>query len=190
MKTQRQMNYKASTEGRRGFYQSKDTPATVGIGLLIHTKTRSKEIVNILADLNLSIDYDHILRIFTDIAVAGTEKMKENNDVYVLPQIIPDSSVCFAVDNCDFRNDTADGKNEYHGTAQIVYRQSSTDSVQCKLKIERNQNRSLKDDPLNQKHSAFESNMKDVDLYRKWEKWKVKPLHGQLTIHRSLRPCQ
>ena len=104
------MNYKARTEGGRGFYQNKETPATVGIGLLIHKKTSSTEIVNILADLNLSIDYDHILRILTDIAVAVTENMKENNGVYVPSQIIPGSPVCFAVDNCDFRNDTADRK--------------------------------------------------------------------------------
>jgi hypothetical protein len=101
MKSQCQMNYKASTEGGRGFYQSKETPAMVGLDLLIHKKTRSKEIVKILADLNLSIDYDHTLRILTDIADAVTQKMKENNGVYVPPQIIPTSPVW---------NNTADGK--------------------------------------------------------------------------------
>ena len=77
----------------------------------------------------------------------------------------------------------------------MVYQQSSTDSVQCKLKIGRNnQNRYLKDDPfpptklclkttpLNQKHSAFESNMKDVDVYRKWDSiwFLTKTLKGEM----------
>ena len=39
--------------------------------------------MNIRADLNLSIDYDHISRILSDIAVAEAEKLIENNGVYV-----------------------------------------------------------------------------------------------------------
>ena len=107
--------------------------------------------------------------------------MEENNGVYVPPQIMPGSPVYFAVDNCDFRNDTPDGKNEFHGTAQIVYQQSSNVSAPSKLKVERNQKRALSKDtfppaatcskpiPPNQRHPSFVPDMKDVDLYRKWD---------------------
>ena len=83
IKSERQIRYKPNSETERGFYQTKETPTGVGLGLLIHKKTRSKGIVNILADLNLSIDYDNIIRILTDIADAVCMRMEENNGVYV-----------------------------------------------------------------------------------------------------------
>ena len=97
------------------------------------------------------------------------------------PQIMPGSPVYFAVDNCDFRNDAPDGKNEFLGTAQIAYQQSSNVSAPSKLKVERNQKRALSKDPFppaatcskpippNQRHPSFVPDMKDVDLYRKWD---------------------
>ena len=94
---------------------------------------------------------------------------------------MPGSPVYFAVDNCDFRNDTPDGKNEFHGTAQIVYQQFNNVSAPSKLKVERNQKRALSKDPFppaatcskpippNQRHPSFVPDRKDVDLYRKWD---------------------
>ena len=67
--------------------------------------------------------------------------MEDSDDIYV-----PSSTV--AADNCDFQNDTLDGKHEFHGTVQIVYR-NSTDPLESKsLKIERNQNKILDLNPL------------------------------------------
>ena len=169
------------TQKLKGDFTKLKRPQQVGLGLLIHKKTRNKKLVNILADLNLSIDYDNIIRILTDIADAVCKRMEENNGVYVPPQIMPGSPVYFAVDNCDFRNDTPGGKNVFHGTAQIVYQQSSNVSAPSKLKVERNQKRALSKDPFppsatcskpippNQRHPSFVPDMKDVDLYRKWD---------------------
>ena len=57
-------------------------------------------------------------------------------------------TVTSKLDNCNFKIDTGDGKNEFHGTAQIVYQQSSANVVSEKLMIDRNQNRSLNYDPF------------------------------------------
>ena len=105
----RQMSYKPAKNSTKDFYQTKETPVTVGLGLCIHKKTRSKEIVEILSNLNLSIDYDTVLEIETNIANVVSENMKGNNGTYIPPTIRKGSPVYFAVDNIDFRNDTPDG---------------------------------------------------------------------------------
>ena len=147
-KSDSQLRYKPTSDSNKAFYNTKETPFSVGLGLLIHKKTRSKDIVNILANLNLSIDYEKVLRIETDITNAVVQRALKNNGVYVPLSIPVGLPVYFAVDNCDFKNDIADGKNEFHGTAQIVYQQSSANVVSEKLQIDRNQNRSLNYDPF------------------------------------------
>ena len=96
----------------------------------------------------MSIDYGKFLRIETDIANAVVQRALKNNGVYVPQSIQVGLPVYFAVDNYDFKNDTADGKNEFHGTAKIVYQQSSANVASEKLQIDRNQNRSLNYDPF------------------------------------------
>ena len=147
-KSDSQLRYKPTSDSNKTFYNTKETPFSVGLGLLIHKKTRSKDIVNILANLNLSIDYENVLRIETDIANAVVQKALKSNGVYVPPSIQAGLPVYFAADNCDFKNDAADGKNEVHGTVQIVYQQSSANVVSEKLQIDHNQNRSLNYDPF------------------------------------------
>ena len=130
-KSDSQLRYKPTSDSNKAFYNTNETLFSVSLGLLIHKKTRTKDIVNILA--NLSIDYEKVLRIETDITNAVVQRALKNNGVYVPPSTQASLPVYFAVDNCDFKNDTADGKNDLHGTAQIVYQQSSANVVSEKL---------------------------------------------------------
>lgn len=61
--------------------------------------------------------------------------------MYVPPSTKASLPVYFSVDKYNFENDTAGGKNEFHGTAQIVHQQSSANVVSNKFLIDRNQNR-------------------------------------------------
>ena len=109
------------------------------------------------------------------------QRALKNNGVYVPTSIQAGLPIYIAVDNCHFKNDTTDGKNKFHGTAQIVYQQSSANAVCEKLQIDRNQNRSLNYDlfpanqicpkpkPKNEINSQFTPKNKDTDLYRKWD---------------------
>ena len=129
----------------------------------------------------MSIDYEKVLRIEADIANAVVQRALKNNGVYVPPYIQAGLPVYFAVGNCDFKNDTADGKNDFHGIVQIVYQQSSANVVFEKLQIDRNQNRSLNYDPFpasqvcpkpkpkNGSYSQFTPKNIDTFLYRKWD---------------------
>ena len=118
---------------------------------MIYKHTRSKHIINLLSDINLTINYDKILKIETNIAEAIVKKMEDSDGVYVPTSIQKECPIYFVVDNCDFQNDTPDGKHEFHGTVQIVY-QNSTNPLESKsLKIERNQNKAVDLNPFSAK---------------------------------------
>ena len=67
------------------FYQNKQTPFNVGLGRYIHQKTRSKELIDSLSQLNLCINYPKMLRIETSIGNAVCDRIVENNGIYVPP---------------------------------------------------------------------------------------------------------
>ena len=55
IKTERQVNYE-STKGDDGQYLNcNETPFTVGLGLHVHKTTRSKNLVDMLSNVKLSI---------------------------------------------------------------------------------------------------------------------------------------
>ena len=183
-KTNRQMNYKPLNESNSTIFKSRlhsETPFAVGLGLHVHKETRSKKIIDCLSELNLSVNYDKILKIETEIANAVTKTIQQNNGVYVPPTIKKGMRVHFAIDNTDFRNDTPDGRLEFHGTGQVIFQKQN--DVTSNLTIERSSSGSMKyhQKPFNQ---VFHCNkpsppmesfpsfsgvtpIKDLDLYRK-----------------------
>ena len=67
---------------------------------------------------------------------------------YVPPSVQKECPIYFAVNNCDFQNNTPDGKYEFHDTIQIVC-QNSTNPLESKpLKIEWNQNKAVDLNPF------------------------------------------
>lgn len=41
--------------------------------------------------------------------------------MYLPSLILKEQSIYFEIDNVDFKNDTIDGKNEFHSTGIVVY---------------------------------------------------------------------
>ena len=75
-----------------------------------------KKIIDLLNDFNLSVTYDKIISIETAIANAIVKEKEESNGVYVPPNIVKGKGLHFAINNSDFKNDTPNGKKEFHGT--------------------------------------------------------------------------
>ena len=48
----------AEYKHQRKFYKTRETPFSVGLGLYIHNRTRSRELLDCLSSLNLSISYE------------------------------------------------------------------------------------------------------------------------------------
>ena len=116
--TDRQVS-KASTR------HTKSLPLQVAVGLTIHSKTRSKFIVDLMHKIGCSIDYSKVLRVETAIANAVLQKMTENDGIYIPPQLMHGKFVFCAADNLDFLEDTPDGKGTLHATVMVCYQQQS-----------------------------------------------------------------
>ena len=63
VKSDRQINYKSQSTHNVGFHDRTETPFLVGLGLMIYKHTRSKHIIKLLSDMNLTINYDKILKL-------------------------------------------------------------------------------------------------------------------------------
>ena len=104
--------------------------------------------------------------------------MEECDGVYVPPSLEKHSLVYFATDNCDFENDTPDGKYKFHGTVQIVYQNAVTPISHQPIEINRNQNKTLnlnpspqtetipKPKPPNKSYQAFNNSFHDIERYK------------------------
>ena len=69
-----------------------------------------------LLDFNLLISHDKVLKIETMLSNAVV-----NGGVYVPANISQGTRLHFSIDNVDFRNDTPDGKGEFHSTGHVVF---------------------------------------------------------------------
>ena len=67
-----------------------------------------------MSKLNLTISYDRILKTETGIANEISKNYDNNNGVFVPPNTIYNTPLQFAIDNVDFSNNAADGKNKSH----------------------------------------------------------------------------
>ena len=138
VKTNDQVTKRKSTTDESSFNRNKETPNTVGLGMYLYQKTRSKDLINNLSKVNVSINYKKCSSLQNQIANHVCKVMDENKGCYMPPEINIKSGErpFFAIDNSDFENDTPDGKGEFHGTGMIVC-QRFTEKCQTPLLIER-----------------------------------------------------
>ena len=124
-----------------------ETPLSVGLGLVVHQRTRSKELIDTLNSMNLSITYDKVLDIKRSIAAAVKDKAANMGGIYLPSVLSPETPVCFAIDNCDIKIDTPDGKGQLHGTAITVFQQRNTNGS-SELSIDRSKKHQKDKEPL------------------------------------------
>ena len=119
--TRRQVNYESKMETSRLMTSNIEKPLNVGLGLYVHQKTRSKNLCNFLSDLDLSVNYDKVCNIKSNLAKSVIKRTKENGGVYKPSSILEGNSVFFAIDNLDLQIDTPDRKGQLHATATAIY---------------------------------------------------------------------
>ena len=93
-----------------------ETLLNVGTGIYIHQKTRCKELIDILSDLNIFIDYDKLLNIKSQLADTVLTEVNNNDGVFIPKSISKDLPIYFAIDNTDLKIDTPEGQSQLHGT--------------------------------------------------------------------------
>ena len=75
------VKYARKTEEGSRHVISQDTFLPVYIGVMLHVKTRKKELIDRLHALGMSISYDNVLRLSSDVANAVCEHFKETDMV-------------------------------------------------------------------------------------------------------------
>ena len=181
MKTKRQVDYQATSTFTKGVYQTTETPLSVGLGLHVYTKTRSKELVDMLSELHLSIPYKKVLSIKNDLVANAKQKIRSNSGVYVPPVISPNKPLFFAIDNIDLTIDTPDGKDQLHGTTQVIFQEKDLNFEPADENIERGKVRDTKllynvmhccePNPLNETYPSYGEivSIQEADIFRKWD---------------------
>ena len=119
--TERQVSNKKSGVVRL----ATEMPQLLAIGLAVHQAVRSKELISLLRGFGMSVDYNRVLRVETQIEASVLKRIEQNDGVYLPPDIVVGRHVFFAVDNVDFCEDTPDGKRTFHGTATAIYQRTN-----------------------------------------------------------------
>lgn len=114
------------------FKSSREMPQQLAIGLAIHQSVRSKELVNMLRGFGLSVEYNRLLRVESQIEASVLKRMEHNNGLP--PDIVKGRHVVFAIDNIDFQEDTYDGRNTLHGTSMGIYQKCQADDEKPQLR--------------------------------------------------------
>ena len=136
-KTDFQVNYQTTHNSDGDTYQVIETPLSVGLGMYIDHKTRSKQLIDKLYKMKLSVSYDKVSDIKRCIATEVKERAIENQGLYMPSILSPEMPVYFAIDNADLSIDTPDGKSQLHGTAVAVYQLKDENYVPSSLDIRR-----------------------------------------------------
>ena len=137
-KTKRQVHYEPVDSSTRGIFQMNETRLSVGLGLYVHHTTRSKELIELLHAMNLSVTYDKVLDIRNSIAKTIKSNVENHPAKLHIPSVIsPNKHTFYAIDNSDLKVDTTDGKNQCHGTSIAIYQPHDTDFNPPLLKFDR-----------------------------------------------------
>ena len=105
----------------------RETPLPIYVGISVHAKTRSRDLVETLHDLGISVSYDRVLAISTDL---GNE---------VCRRYIEEGAVCpsnlrlhlfttSAVDNIDHNPTSTTAQDSFHGTGISLFQQPTTEN--------------------------------------------------------------
>jgi len=106
MKSPRQVSYVPKSTELVDFRHHAENPHVLGVGLKVHSATRSKQLVDYFHANSVSVPYARILRVETQLAEAVIQRMALTSGVYIPPGLKKGKFVFFAVDNVDFSSYT------------------------------------------------------------------------------------
>ena len=107
--------------------QERETPLPIYLGVLIHTKTRKRELVEILYELGLSVSYNLVLGISTELGNKICHHYKVANAVCP-PELNGGLFTNAAVDNIDHNPSSTSAHDAFHGTALSLFQHPNKDN--------------------------------------------------------------
>ena len=110
-------------------HKSREPPLPVFLGVFLHNKTRKRELVDKFHEMGLSVTYDRVLEISTDL---GTKicKYYDRLNTVCPPQLIKGVFkgvfTTSAVDNINHQTSSTTAKSSFNGTGISVFQHFST----------------------------------------------------------------
>lgn len=98
----------------------RETPLPIYLGVMIHTKTRKKHLVDALFDLGLCVSYDRVLEICTELGNKVCHHYEEEKAVCP-PQLKTGLFTTAAVDNIDHNPSSISAHDSFHGTGISLF---------------------------------------------------------------------
>lgn len=126
------LQYNSSLRRRRGstsiqHSKSRETPLPIYLGMMIHGRTRKRELIDILFHLGLSISYDRVLEISMDTAISAAQQYESEG--VVCPLILRKNLfTTAAVDNLDHNPSSTTAHGAFHGTGISLFQNRETGS--------------------------------------------------------------
>ena len=181
-KTKRQMMHQpvdSKSTFRSRLHQ--ETPFSIGLGLHIHKETRSEKIIDCLSELKLTINYDKIMKIETEIANATSRNMHQTmvylydplykeEGKYILLSIILTFITTHQTANL---NSTEQGRLSSKYSSKFAIERSPNTSMKFKEKPFEDTIFCNKPTPPNESFPSFIKTKQDLTIYLA-EKVKIK----------------
>lgn len=100
--------------------QERETPVPLYLGVLIHSKTRKRELVDALFELGLSISYDRVMSISTILGNNLCHQFEMENTVCP-PKLKGKLFTTAAIDNIDHNPSSTTAQDSFHGTGISIF---------------------------------------------------------------------
>ena len=113
-----QFNAVVRSRSKDGIRHNKDreVPLPIYLSMLIHAKTRSRDLIDTLFNLGLCVSYDRLMNISTELANTVCAQY-QFDQVVCPPQLSKEVFTCGAVDNIDHNPSARTAHDSFHGTA-------------------------------------------------------------------------
>ena len=105
---------------------SNETPLPIYIGLELHAQTRKRQLIDIMFQLGLSISYDRVLGISTQLGNGVCQQYQTENVVCPL-KLRKELFTVAAVDNIDHNPSSTTAKDSFHGTGISLFQQPTVE---------------------------------------------------------------
>ena len=106
---------------------SNETPLPIYLGLELHAQTRKRQLIDTMFQLGLSISYDRVLGISTQLGNSVCQQYQTENVVCPL-KLRKELFTVAAVDNIDHNPSSTTAKDSFHGTGISLFQQPTVET--------------------------------------------------------------
>lgn len=118
----------AGSSSKQYHARQRETPLAIYIGLMLHFKTRQKDIIDKLSDRGLCISYSRTMEIVTQLGSSVCSRFEQEGCVCP-PKLKENLFTVGAVDNIDHNTSSLRSKESFHGTAVSLTQFPTADNL-------------------------------------------------------------